>query len=136
MAFIDLLAWQWQNGIFVIIAILRRFCNAFLLGFTFRMPKCARPCREYACRCTRVKARFDTRSQLANTLIQFSKNLLVARAMPAAYARRIGLLRLAQYDRSTGCGKIRDLAKIRRYSQHALTRWWQPPSNGLSRRKR
>ena len=44
--------------------------------------------------------RRHTRSWLTNTLIQFSKNLLAARAMPAAYARRIGLLRYAQYDRS------------------------------------
>ena len=40
-----------------------------------------------------------------------SKCLVVARAMPAAYARRIGLLRCAQYDRSTGCGKTRGEAK-------------------------
>ena len=38
-------------------------------------------------------------ARLTNTLIQFSKNFLVARAMPVAYARRIGLLRFAQYDR-------------------------------------
>ena len=39
MAFVDLLARQCQNATSAIIPILRRFCNAFLLGFKFRIPQ-------------------------------------------------------------------------------------------------